>query len=594
MTIGHILKMKTNKNIFFTLGLQEEIQKAIKELGFKQPTPIQEKTIPHLMISDQDIIATAQTGTGKTAAFGLPSIHLTQIDKKKTQTLILAPTRELCVQITNDLKTYAKYVNGINIVAVYGGANINSQIVSIKKGAHIVVGTPGRTKDLIKRKKLVLGDIERVVLDEADEMLSMGFKEDLEAILATTPKNKQTLLFSATMSKKIISITTKYMSNSIKISVSRMNMGAKNVKHVYYMVNSSDRYEVLKRIADSNPNIYGISFCRTRRETKVVANKLIHDGYNADAIHGDLSQSQRDEVMKKFRKGHLQILVATDVAARGLDVTNLTHIINYNLPDDPEVYIHRSGRTGRAGKSGISIAIILKRDMRKIKEIEKLSGISFLKELVPSGEEICRKQLYALIDKIKKVDIDESQIEPFLPDIYSKLERIKRDQLIKHFVSNEFNRFLSYYKNSKDINVLERKNKQEKRNKKERRKTPFKTIYINIGSKNKLNPVRLIGLINEALGNLNAVIGKIYIKKKSSFFEIEDKKKEKLLKGFKAVKFNGAQVKVEISNEILEDTSIDERGKGKKRKKGRNREFRFRGKKSPNKKSARRKRIKKK
>ncbi len=594
MTIGHILKMKTNKNIFFTLGLQEEIQKAIKELGFKQPTPIQEKTIPHLMISDQDIIATAQTGTGKTAAFGLPSIHLTQIDKKKTQTLILAPTRELCVQITNDLKTYAKYVNGINIVAVYGGANINSQIVSIKKGAHIVVGTPGRTKDLIKRKKLVLGDIERVVLDEADEMLSMGFKEDLEAILATTPKNKQTLLFSATMSKKIISITTKYMSNSIKISVSRMNMGAKNVKHVYYMVNSSDRYEVLKRIADSNPNIYGISFCRTRRETKVVANKLIHDGYNADAIHGDLSQSQRDEVMKKFRKGHLQILVATDVAARGLDVTNLTHIINYNLPDDPEVYIHRSGRTGRAGKSGISIAIILKRDMRKIKEIEKLSGISFLKELVPTGEEICRKQLYALIDKIKKVDIDESQIEPFLPDIYSKLERIKRDQLIKHFVSNEFNRFLSYYKNSKDINVLERKNKQEKRNKKERRKTPFKTIYINIGSKNKLNPVRLIGLINEALGNLNAVIGKIYIKKKSSFFEIEDKKKEKLLKGFKAVKFNGAQVKVEISNEILEDTSIDERGKGKKRKKGRNREFRFRGKKSPNKKSARRKRLKKK
>ena len=594
MTIGHILKMKTNKNIFFTLGLQEEIQKAIKELGFKQPTPIQEKTIPHLMISDQDIIATAQTGTGKTAAFGLPSIHLTQIDKKKTQTLILAPTRELCVQITNDLKTYAKYVNGINIVAVYGGANINSQIVSIKKGAHIVVGTPGRTKDLIKRKKLVLGDIERVVLDEADEMLSMGFKEDLEAILATTPKNKQTLLFSATMSKKIISITTKYMSNSIKISVSRMNMGAKNVKHVYYMVNSSDRYEVLKRIADSNPNIYGISFCRTRRETKVVANKLIHDGYNADTIHGDLSQSQRDEVMKKFRKGHLQILVATDVAARGLDVTNLTHIINYNLPDDPEVYIHRSGRTGRAGKSGISIAIILKRDMRKIKEIEKLSGISFLKELVPTGEEICRKQLYALIDKIKKVDIDESQIEPFLPDIYSKLERIKRDQLIKHFVSNEFNRFLSYYKNSKDINVLERKNKQEKRNKKERRKTPFKTIYINIGSKNKLNPVRLIGLINEALGNLNAVIGKIYIKKKSSFFEIEDKKKEKLLKGFKAVKFNGAQVKVEISNEILEDTSIDERGKGKKRKKGRNREFRFRGKKSPNKKSARRKRLKKK
>ncbi len=586
--------MKTNKNIFTSADLQKEIQKAIKELGFKQPTPIQEQTIPHLMASGQDIIATAQTGTGKTAAFGLPSIQLTQIENKRTQTLILCPTRELCVQITRDLNSYSKYIKGINIIAVYGGTKIEAQIRAIKKGAHIVVGTPGRTKDLIKRKKLILGSVERVILDEADEMLSMGFKEDLEAILAKTPDKKQTLLFSATMSKRIISITTKYMHNSIKISASRMNLGAENVKHVYYMVHASDRYEVLKRIADSNPNIYGIAFCRTRRETKDIANKLMHDGYSADTIHGDLSQAQRDEVMGRFRKGRLQILVATDVAARGLDVTNLTHIINYNLPDDPEVYIHRSGRTGRAGKSGISIAIIHTRDMRKIKDIEKLAGITFSKELVPSGKDICQKQLFSLIDKIEKVNVDESQIEPFLPDIYSKLEWLDREQLIKHFVSAEFNRFLSYYKNSRDVNVSGQKNKREKRKKSERRKTPFSTIYINIGSKNKLNPARLMGLINEALGNLNAVIGKIDIKNKFSFFEIEDKKKEKLIKGFKNVKFDGVSISVEISNEKPRDSFSSGVGTGKKRKKRRDRDIKFRGNNSRNNKSNRWKRNKKK
>jgi ATP-dependent RNA helicase DeaD len=584
--------MKTNKNIFNTIGLQIEIQKAIKELGFEKPTLIQERTIPHLMASDQDIIATAQTGTGKTAAFGLPSIQLTKFEDKKTQTLILCPTRELCVQITKDLNSYSKYIKGINIVAVYGGANIESQMRAIKKGAQIVVGTPGRTKDLIKRKKLILKDVKRVILDEADEMLSMGFKEDLETILSKTPDKKQTLLFSATMSKRIIAITTKYMNDSIKISVSKMNMGAENVKHIYYMVHSSDRYEVLKRIADSNPNIYGISFCRTRRETKEVANKLMNDGYNADTIHGDLSQAQRDEVMGKFRQGRLQILVATDVAARGLDVTNLTHIINYNLPDDPEVYIHRSGRTGRAGKSGVSIAIIHTRDMRKIKDIEKLAGITFSRELVPSGKDICKKQLFSLIDKIEKVNVDESQIEPFLPDIYSKLEWLDREQLIKHFVSAEFNRFLSYYKNSKDINISGKNNKREKRKKSERRKTPFSTIYINIGSKNKLNPARLMGLINEALGNLNAVIGKIDIKNKFSLFEIEDKKKEKLIKGFKNVKFDGISISIEISNEKLRDSFSS--GSGKKRKKRRNGNNRFKEKTFKKNKGNRKKRYKKK
>jgi len=584
--------MKTNNNIFTTTSLQTGIQKAIKEMGFEKPTLIQERTIPHLISSDQDIIATAQTGTGKTAAFGLPSIQLTQIENKKTQTLILCPTRELCIQITRDLNSYSKYIKAINIVAVYGGVNIESQIRAIKKGAHIVVGTPGRTKDLIKRKKMILVDVKRVIIDEADEMLSMGFKEDLEAILDKTPDKKQTLLFSATMSKRIISITKKYMGNSVKISASRMNMGAENVKHVYYMVHASDRYEVLKRIADSNPNIYGISFCRTRRETKEVANKLMHDGYNADTIHGDLSQTQRDEVMEKFRKKRLQILVATDVAARGLDVTNLTHIINYNLPDDPEVYIHRSGRTGRAGKSGVSIAIIHTRDMRKIKNIEKLGGISFTKKLVPSGKDICKKQLFSLIDKIEKVNVDESQIEPFLSDIYSKLEWLDREQLIKHFVSAEFNRFLSYYKNSKDINISGQKNKREKRKKSERRKTSFSTIYINIGSKNKLNPARLMGLINEELGNLNAVIGKIDIKNNFSYFEIEDKKKEKLIKGFKNVTLDGISIKVDFSNEKPRDSFSRERGK--KRKKRRDRDGRLKGKNFQKNKSNRRKRNKKK
>ena len=375
-------------NLFENLGLDKSLLKAVQELGFEKPTPIQEKTIPHLLTGKGDFIASAQTGTGKTAAFGLPSIQLTDIGQKQTQTLILSPTRELCIQIAKDLTQYAKYIKGLNVVAIYGGASMETQMRALKKGAHIVVGTPGRTKDMIKRKKLQIGNVNRMILDEADEMLSMGFKDDLEAILAKTPEEKQTLLFSATMPEKIVSITKKYMNNPEKISVARVNVGAENVSHSYYMVHAKDKYEVLKRIADLNPNIYGITFCRTRRETKEIANKLMHDGYNADAIHGDLSQAQRDEVMGRFRKRQLQMMVATDVAARGLDVNDLTHVINFNLPDDSEVYIHRSGRTGRAGKSGKSIAIIHMRDMRRIKDIERISDISFKKELVPSGKDI--------------------------------------------------------------------------------------------------------------------------------------------------------------------------------------------------------------
>jgi len=572
---------------FTEIGLNNNLLEAINKLGFEEPTPIQAKTIPHLLSSDKDMIGLAQTGTGKTAAFGLPALHLTNIEDKRTQTLVLCPTRELCMQITKDLKTYAENIRGIGIVAVYGGASIDTQINALKREAQIVVGTPGRIKDLINRRRLMLGNVERVVLDEADEMLSMGFQEDLDEILSKTSDTKQTLLFSATMSKEVSKITKKYMSDAVEISVAAINTGADNVKHLYYMVQARDKYEVLKRIADINPKIYGIVFCRTRRETKEIANKLMTDGYNADALHGDLSQPQRDEVMGRFRQGQLQLLVATDVAARGLDVHDLTHIINFNLPDDSEIYIHRSGRTGRAGKSGTSIAIIHSRDGRRIREIEKLAGIKFTKELVPSGKDICSKQLYSLIDRIEKVEVDEKQIEPFLSTIYQKLEWLSREELIKHFVSSEFNRFLSYYKNAKDMNFVERdrdrndnrrdwkenrgdrkdnrgerkdyrrdRNDREDRHEnkgewkdKRRASTGFSRLFINVGEKNNLNPASLIGLVNDGLRSRDAEIGKIDILRNFSFFEVEEGVSNQLINSLKGKEFEGIKLSVELSQE---------------------------------------------
>ena len=474
-----------NKESFLNFSLKSELLKSIKELGFNSPTPIQSKVIPHLMSSDQDLIASAQTGTGKTAAFGLPLLDLTNTKVTNVQTLILCPTRELCIQITNDLLSYSKYLKNINILSVYGGVKIEKQIKSLKKGPQIVVGTPGRTNDLIRRKKLIIGNIDRLILDEADEMLSMGFKEDLEAIIQQTPKKKQILLFSATMTQKVVGVTKKYMKNSLEIAVARVNRAADNVEHIYYVVKPRDRYEVVKRIADMNPDIYGIVFCRTRRETKDIAIKLMNDHYNADTIHGDLSQSERDDVMRRFRKGQLQLLVATDVAARGLDVEDLTHVINYNLPDDDEIYIHRSGRTGRAGKKGVSIAIINGRNMRKLKDIERTSKISFKKKDVPSGLDICKKRLYALIDKIEKVDVNEDQIEPFLPYIFEKLNWLDREKLIKHFVSTEFNRYLSYYKDSKDVN--EESFEKVDNNRKTKRKRRNRRKFYNSKNSNRKN-----------------------------------------------------------------------------------------------------------
>ena len=572
--------------------LHPDILKAITKMGFETPTPIQAKTIPHLMASAHDLIATAQTGTGKTAAFGLPSIHLTDIEDRRTQTLVLCPTRELCMQITKDLGNFSKYINGMNILAVYGGASIQAQIKSLKKGAQIVIGTPGRTKDLIKRKRLDISHVARVVLDEADEMLTMGFKKDLEMILAQTPQEKQTLLFSATMSKRVVEITKSYMNNPLEIAAARMNIAAENVQHIYYMVNAKDRYEVIKRIIDINPGIYGIVFCRTRRETKEVANKLMHDGYNADTLNGDLSQVQRDDVMGRFRNRQLQILVATDVAARGLDVDDLSHVINFNLPDDDEIYVHRSGRTGRAGKKGISIIIIHTREVRKIREIEKKFSITFIRETVPSGLDICKKRLYTLIGKVENVEVDEQQIGQFMPDIYKKLEWLEREELVKHFVSTEFNRYLSYYKNARDINISgdsmgEKRSKREKRSREDRRNTSFAGFYVNVGFKHKLNPGRLIGLINECLRSSDAVIGKIEVMKTFSFFEIDNKWESKLFVGFKGKKFEGIPLLIEVDKGSLRS----ERGSKGKSKYRDNKVGRSKARKNRNKGGGRRRRL---
>jgi len=532
---------------FQEIGLQKEILKAIADIGFETPTPIQAKAIPHLLHSDQDLIAFAQTGTGKTAAFGLPAVQLTDAKDRNTQTLILCPTRELCLQISKDLESFSKKIKGFKVLAVYGGTSIEKQMTALKKGAQIVVGTPGRTRDLIKRKKLNVGNVERVILDEADEMLTMGFKEELDDILSRTPEERQTILFSATMSGNMKSMTKKYMADPLQITVAKVNVGSSNVEHFSYTVPARDRYELLKRIADMHPNIYAIVFCRTRRETNEVAKKLMGDGYNADTLNGDLSQSQRDEVMLSFRKKHIQILVATDVAARGLDVDDLTHVINYNLPDDDEIYVHRSGRTGRAGKQGISIAIIHTRERNKLRDIERKSGIKFTPQTPPTGREICTKQLYALIDKIVNVKVDQQQIEPFLPAIYEKLADLDREELIQHFVSMEFNRFLAYYKNARDLTVGDSKKKERKSRAERRRSNNYSRIHINVGSRSNLTPARLIGVINEALDSGDAAIGKIEILKKFSFFEIDENVEPRIISSLNKMTFEGVALSAEVA-----------------------------------------------
>lgn len=439
------------------MGLRQEVLSALTEMGFEQPTSIQAKAIPQIISSTQDLIGRAQTGTGKTGAFGIPIVNNLDLKSDHVQALILCPTRELCLQITKEIQNFSQHLPMVKVVPVYGGSSMDTQIFALKNKAQIVVATPGRALDLVNRKKLKLEQLNWLVLDEADEMLSMGFKDDMDAILATTPKEKQTLLFSATLPHEIMRIVKTYMDAPIEIAAEKVQTGADNVTHHYYEVQAKDRYVAIKRILDLHPDIYAIVFCRTRAETKEIAEKLSAEGYNSDALHGDLSQQQREYTMSRFRSKTLQLLIATDVAARGLDVNDLTHVINYNLPDDPDVYIHRSGRTGRAHRKGVSITIIHSREHNRLRDLERRIGKPFEKKLVPTGKQICEKQLYHLVDKVENVEVDESQIKDYLPVIYSKLSWLDRDELIKRFMSIEFNQFLSYYKDSRDINIDSKK-----------------------------------------------------------------------------------------------------------------------------------------
>ena len=532
---------------FKELGLQEEILTAIEKMGFVNPSPIQEKAIPQILSSDQDVIALAQTGTGKTAAFGLPVLNQLDSNSKSVQAIILCPTRELCLQIAKELESFSADMRGVRVQAVYGGADIVKQIRGLKDNPQIVVGTPGRTMDLIKRGALKINDITWTVLDEADEMLNMGFRDEIDSILETTPEEKQTLLFSATMPSEVRRIASEYMHNPVEIAVSKVNTASKNIEHHVYLVRSSDRYLALKRLADYYPNIYGIVFCRTRREAKDVADKLMQDGYNADALHGDLSQSQRDHVMEKFRNQNIQILVATDVAARGIDVNELTHVINFNLPDDPEVYVHRSGRTGRAGNKGISIIISGGREARKIRDLEKLIASKIEPKNVPTGAEICEKRLISLIDKIENIEVDEELIEPYMETVNEKLANLDRDDLLKRFMTVEFNSFLEYYKNTKDISSEGDRGDRGDRSSNRRGGRDFSRFFINIGQKHNLRVPNLIGLINEQTRNRNIEIGKIEILRNFSFFEVDTQFESLVLESFKDAQRDGVDLDVQIS-----------------------------------------------
>lgn len=555
---------------FSKLGLSEVIQKSLIDLNFLKPTPIQLKAIPHLLKSDEDLISLAQTGTGKTAAFGLPIIQKIYIKNKNTQSLILCPTRELCLQITKDLKSFSKYMKGLQVTSIYGGADIRKQIRELKLGSQIVVGTPGRVLDLLNKKKLELRDIKILVLDEADEMLNMGFKEDIDLILEDTSESKQILLFSATMPKEVLKISKNYMKKPKKIEVDSKNEGAKDIEHNYYLVsNVRDKYQALRRICDINPNIYGIVFCRTRRESKDISSKLLQDGYNADTLNGDLSQSQRDHVMGRFRNNQIQLLIATDVAARGLDVNDLSHVINYNLPDDNQTYIHRSGRTGRAGKKGISIIIGSTRDKRKINSLEKTINREIINKEIPKGKDICEVQLMSLIEKIVDSDVN-SDIEKFIPSIMEKVSHLNREDLLKQIVSLEFSRFLSFYNNTKDLNPENKRNK----NNKERAEKGYSRFFINLGKKHNLKPQILIGIINDFSRNKDISIGKIDIMKGFSFFEVPSEHEKEILSSLGKFKWNNFNCGAELSKPREEDRKesrkkikkTDKKFKTKKRK----------------------------
>ncbi len=528
---------------FQELNLKPELLQAIDELGFTEAMPIQERSIPFMMNDTRDLVALAQTGTGKTAAFGLPVLQLLNAEQRTPQALILAPTRELCIQIANDLKSYSTHLKNVKTVAVYGGENIITQLKQLDIPPQILVATPGRLIDLLERRKVNLSEIRFLVLDEADEMLNMGFLEDIENILQRTPETRRTMLFSATMPAEIARISQKYMREREEIAIGKKNSGNENVEHIYYMVQAKDRYLALKRVVDLNPDIYGIVFCRTRQETKDIAEKLMRDGYNADALHGDLSQAQRDSVMQKFRIKNLQVLVATDVAARGLDVNNLTHVINYNLPDDVESYTHRSGRTGRANRKGVSVSIVHSREGRRIREIERIINRKFEQKQIPNGMEVCKKQLFHLVNKMENVEVNSEQLDPLFPEILKKLEYLDKEDIIKRFVSLEFNRFLDYYKDARDLNIQEpnpaARGKGERGEKIDRggtRRGSKVRLKINMGVREGISPKRLLGIINDTVGDKTISVGDIEVTNKFTFFDVFADQASKVLRAFEATR----------------------------------------------------------
>ena len=544
---------------FEELGVNEPLRKAIAELGFEMPMPVQEKVIPHLLTGDNDVVALAQTGTGKTAAFGLPVIQRIDVENHTPQALILSPTRELCLQIAGDLADFSKYISGLTVLPVYGGSSIESQIRGLKRGVQIIVATPGRLIDLINRGVVNLSDVHTVILDEADEMLNMGFLDSINDILEHVPEERKMLMFSATMPSDIAKIAKRYMKNYEEFVIGTRNEGSQNVRHVYYMVNARDKYLALKRIADYNPNIYAIIFCRTRRDTQEIADKLIADGYNADALHGDLSQQQRDMVMKKFRDRVTRLLVATDVAARGLDVDDLTHVINFGLPDDSAVYTHRSGRTGRAGKTGISVAIIHSREKGKMREIEKRIGKSFERKEVPSAELIIEKQLYSLADKLEKMEVDDEAMSKYLPGVVKKLGWLSGEDIIKRILSLEFNRLLDYYRDAPKIDVIDEKPRKEKGGKRngeprdesdKDRRTAGKgmaRLYINLGKRDGFFAGNLIELLNKNVDGHRVDVGRIDLLPSYSLFDVKKSDSRKLVDALTGADFAGKRVYCEVA-----------------------------------------------
>lgn len=556
---------------FEELGVSAEIRRAIEEMGYEQPMPVQEEVIPYLLGKNNDVVALAQTGTGKTAAFGLPLLQKIDIQRCEPQSLILCPTRELCLQIAGDLSDYSKYLSGLHVLPVYGGSSIESQIKALKRGVHIIVATPGRLIDLMERGTVSLAAVENVVLDEADEMLNMGFTDSINTILAAVPQERNTLLFSATMSPEIARIAKNYLRNAKEITIGRRNESTANVKHVAYCVHAKDKYAALKRIVDFYPQIYAIIFCRTRKETQEIADKLMQEGYNADSLHGELSQAQRDLVMQKFRVRHLQLLVATDVAARGLDVDDLTHVINYGLPDDVESYTHRSGRTGRAGKTGTSIAIINLRERIKVREIERIIGKQFEEGVMPTGKQICKKQLYKVIDDLEKVKVNEEEIADFMPDVYRKLDWLSKEDLIKRIVSHEFNRFLEYYRDREDIEQVAA-SKPAKGSKEKSGKSPrsrkaeegFERVFINLGKKDNLFPADLIGLINRNTRD-RVELGRIDLMQTYSFFDVEAGEAAQVVKALNRTKWSGRKVVAELADKPQADGKSADKSKKERR-----------------------------